>query len=77
MKALLPLLFLVSCTNGHFDPTQQQKAAGIAALSSVINSMANHEKPKDAAIKAAQDALTAYVATPTAQAKLPIEGSTK
>lgn len=57
-------LCLTSCQNGTVNVTPQQQAAGIAALSSALNSVAKNEKPKQAVIDAAKAALDAYQATP-------------
>jgi hypothetical protein len=65
---LLSTIAITSCQNGSVTLTPQQQNAGIAALSSVLNSVAKDEKPKQAAIEAAKAALDAYQATPSPSA---------
>lgn len=54
------MLVLASCQGSQLRVTPQQQAAGLAALSSVLNSIAENKKPKDAALEAARAALAAY-----------------
>ena len=55
-------VILASCQAGKVNITPQDRAAGIAALSSVLNSAARQERPEPAAIEAARAALDAYTA---------------
>ena len=55
-------IILASCQSGQVNITSQDRAAGIAALSSVLSSAARQEQPEPAAIEAARAALDAYTA---------------